>query len=135
MPSWIFTTAIIGTQIIAGIITLVGPSWLEAVPIGWGWTMGVLAVSLVMFMLLDVVKVYTFKIWSFELTAYLWPVPSRRQKLADRKEKAVLDARVKKNIGKLKRAVVVHSATRAFQAKEAKKPVILVVSNSEDTIN
>jgi H+-transporting ATPase len=136
MPSWLFTTAILGTQVIAGVITLTGPQFLEAVPIGWGWTMGVLAVSLVMFMLLDVVKVYTFKFWSFELTASLWPVPSRREKLKQRKAKAILDARVNSNIAKLKRAVVLNSAARAFATYgEAKKPVILVVSNSADTIN
>jgi H+-transporting ATPase len=105
MPSWIFTTAIIGTQIIAGIITIVGPSWLEAVPIGWGWTMGVLAVSLVMFLLLDVVKVYTFKVWSFELTAKLWPVPSRREKLKVRKAQAILDERLHRNNAKAKKVL------------------------------
>ncbi|KAJ2998872.1 hypothetical protein HDV02_003982 [Globomyces sp. JEL0801] len=37
--------ATIGTQIIAGIITIVGPSYLKAVPIGFGWTLGVLGIS------------------------------------------------------------------------------------------
>jgi H+-transporting ATPase len=137
MPSAIFTTAIIGTQIIAGIITIIGPEIFEAHPIGWGWTIGVLAVSLVMFMLLDIVKVYTFKFWSFEVTAYLWPVPSRREKLRQRKIKAISDERVKTNIKKLKRVVMVNSAARAFAKPgdfKDKTPVILVLSKSEDTI-
>jgi H+-transporting ATPase len=106
-PSWFFSIAIIGTQIIAGAITLWGPSWLEAVPIGFGWTFGVLAVS-------GVVKVMTFRYWSFELTAKLWPVPSRTEKLRKRQEKAILSQRVKGNTERVKKAYNVIRATNTI---------------------
>jgi H+-transporting ATPase len=36
-------------------------------------------------MLLDVVKVYIFRSWSFEMTAKVVPTKTRKTKLADRK--------------------------------------------------
>jgi H+-transporting ATPase len=135
MPSLVFLIAIIGTQVIAGAITLWGPTFLEAVPIGWGWTIGVLAISLVMFMLLDIVKVYTFKYWSFELTTKMWPSSSRKDKLASRKARKIVIDRAELNFKKIRRAVLVNSAVRAFQS--AKKcdststlPVIVEVNQS-----
>ena len=113
-PSFIFTTAIIGTQVIAGIITLVGVEVFEAVSIGWEWTLGVLTVSLIMFMLLDIVKVVVFKTWSFELTAMLWPVPSRRNKLAKKKAEAIRQTSVAITKKKVKRAIYTIISARAF---------------------
>ena len=113
-PSFIFTAAIIGTQIIAGIITLVGVEVFEAVSIGWEWTLGVLLVSLIMFMLLDIVKVLVFKTWSFELTATLWPVPSRRTKLAQKKAEATRKISVAKTKKKVKRAIYTIISAQAF---------------------
>ncbi|KAI8892150.1 hypothetical protein BC833DRAFT_570403, partial [Globomyces pollinis-pini] len=74
--------ATIGTQIIAGIITIVGPSYLKAVPIGFGWTLGVLGISLAIFMLLDIVKVYVFNFWSVGFTAMVCSKCSPTSKLA-----------------------------------------------------
>ncbi|KAJ3269323.1 hypothetical protein HDV01_001567 [Terramyces sp. JEL0728] len=136
MPSPIFLIAIIGTQIVAGIITLIGPDVFEAVPIGAGWTFGVLGVSLLMFMLLDIVKVYTFKFWSFELTAKLWPSKARKEKLAKKQARKIVEDRVNANFHKVRRAARVINAIGAFQNPGSQeKPVIVVVkSDSESTI-
>ena len=113
-PSWFFTIAIVGTQIIAGVICLTGPEALEAYPIGWAWTLGVLAVSAVAFMLLDVVKVYTFKLWSFELTAKLWPSKKQKTKLEARQARRVVTDRAECNFKKVRKAARVINACKAF---------------------
>ena len=113
-PSWFFTLAIVGTQVVAGIICLIGPEALEAYPIGWQWTVGVLAVSAVIFMLLDVVKVYTFKLWSFELTAKLWPSQKHKEKLAKRQARQIINDRSAKNWKKVRKASKVIYAASAF---------------------
>jgi H+-transporting ATPase len=128
MPSFIFAAAIIGTQIIAGLITYFGSIFFEAHAIGLGWTLGVLGVSLVMFMLLDVVKVLVFKTWSFELTARLWPTPERRKKLAKRIEEDIVYKRVHRNMKKAQRvfrAVVAANALQEFALKKTKKETII----------
>ncbi len=66
-------------------------------------------------MLLDVVKVVTFRYWSFELTAKLWPVPSRTEKLRKRQEKTILSLqRVKGNTERVKKAYNVIRATNTI---------------------
>ena len=55
-------------------------------PCGYPWGLSVLGISLVYFMLLDVVKVQIFRYWSFEMTAKMVPTKARRAKLANRKE-------------------------------------------------
>ncbi|KAI8899305.1 H(+)-ATPase [Globomyces pollinis-pini] len=131
MPSMTFIVAILGTQVVAGLITIFGPKILEAVPIGIDWTLGVLAVSLIMFMLLDVVKVMTFKYWSFKLTAMLWPSPARRDKLSVRETRRIVLNRYENNVKKVRRCILLISAARAFiQAgnKGTKKDIILSVN-------
>jgi H+-transporting ATPase len=134
-PSWVFLIAIIGTQIIAAIICLTGPAFLEAYPIGWAWTVGVLTVSLITFMLLDIVKVYTFKWWSFELTAKLWPSQSHGEKLTRRQARKQIDDRVKSNFSKVRKAVNTINAVHAFARATSNKddPIIVKVS-SLDTL-
>ncbi|KAJ3258680.1 hypothetical protein HK103_003469, partial [Boothiomyces macroporosus] len=114
MPSWTFLTAIIGTQIVAGIITLIGPDVFEATPIGPAWTFGVLGVSLLMFMLLDIVKVYTFKVWSFELVATLWPTPAHKAKLAKQQARRERLERIKVTLKKIKKIKALINAANAF---------------------
>ncbi|OAJ42243.1 plasma-membrane proton-efflux P-type ATPase, variant 3 [Batrachochytrium dendrobatidis JEL423] len=106
IPSWKFFLAIIGTQIIAMFMSIFGASFLYATAIGWGWGVGVLFMSFVFFTVLDVFKVVIIRSWSFELTAVLWPVPSRRAKLLKRQQDAILHKRVHINIAKLRRAAV-----------------------------
>ncbi|KAG1468478.1 hypothetical protein G6F56_003809 [Rhizopus delemar] len=88
MPSLIFTVCIIGTQIIALFFSVYGVFGEEegVAPCGYGWGLAVLGISLVYFMILDVVKVQIFRRWSFEMTAKIVPTKGRRNKLTARKE-------------------------------------------------
>ncbi|KAI8367216.1 plasma-membrane proton-efflux P-type ATPase [Choanephora cucurbitarum] len=88
MPNWIFTVCIIGTQIIALFFSVYGVFGEHegVAPCGYPWGLSVLGISLVYFMLLDVVKVQIFRYWSFEMTAKMVPTKARRAKLANRKE-------------------------------------------------
>ncbi|KAJ1330086.1 plasma-membrane proton-efflux P-type ATPase [Batrachochytrium salamandrivorans] len=106
VPSWTFVLAIVGTQVIAMFMSIYGASFLYATAIGWGWGVSIIFSSFVFFIFLDAVKVFVISKWSFELTAELWPVPSRRAKLLKRREDAILHKRVHANIAKLRRAAV-----------------------------
>ncbi|KAI7864411.1 plasma-membrane proton-efflux P-type ATPase [Spinellus fusiger] len=105
MPHWIFFVCIIGTQIIALFFSVYGVfGEAEGVaPCGYGWGLSVLGISLVFFMFLDVVKVYIFKFWNFEMTARLVPTPSRKLKLAQRKADAEKEKQVTALWGKMAR--------------------------------
>ncbi|KAI8097948.1 plasma-membrane proton-efflux P-type ATPase [Gilbertella persicaria] len=86
MPHWIFTVCILATQVLALFFSVYGVFGENerVAPCGWGWGMSVLAISLVYFMFLDVVKVWVFRRWNFALTAKLAPTPKRRAKLEHR---------------------------------------------------
>lgn len=101
-PSLLFFIAIVGTQIFAMYISIYG---LLAHPIGWAWGASVMAISVGYFIILDQVKVQIYKIWSFELTATLWPVRSRREKLKARRAQKIRLARIKINIRKAKKII------------------------------
>jgi H+-transporting ATPase len=103
IPSVVFTVAIVITQIFAMLMSVYGIEFFEAVPIGWGWGISVLAISTISFMLLDIVKVLIMRSWSFELTAYLWPAPSRVAKLKTRQAKKRVDDRIKQSISKVRK--------------------------------
>ncbi|KAJ3165318.1 hypothetical protein HK101_000238 [Irineochytrium annulatum] len=105
MPSIPFIIAVGGTQVFAMFMSIYGVSVFEATPIGWGWGVSVLAVSTVSFMLLDFVKVKIIENWSFEMTAKFWPTKSALEKLAKRKERAIVKERVNKNIDKARQVV------------------------------
>jgi H+-transporting ATPase len=109
-PSLLFFIAIVGTQIFALYISVYG---LIAHPIGWGWGASVFCISVGYFIFLDIVKVQVYRVWSFELTATLWPVRSRREKLARRRAAAARLARIRITINKLRKVL---NATR-FAAK------------------
>ncbi|KAJ3046291.1 hypothetical protein HDV00_000104 [Rhizophlyctis rosea] len=106
VPSWIFIAAVGGTQIFAMFMSIYGVDFFEAVPIGWGWGVSILAISTISFMVLDVIKVMITRYWSFELTATLWPSPARREKLKVRKEKQVVKERVQRNVEKMRKVVL-----------------------------
>ncbi|KAI8373921.1 plasma-membrane proton-efflux P-type ATPase [Choanephora cucurbitarum] len=91
MPHWIFTVCILATQVLALFFSVYGVfgEHEEVAPCGWGWGMAVLGISLVYFMLLDYVKVWLFRRWSFELTAKLVPTPKRRAKLDHRSKEDI----------------------------------------------
>ncbi|KAK9767225.1 hypothetical protein K7432_003148 [Basidiobolus ranarum] len=73
--------------------------------IGWGWGFAIIGISLGYFIVLDFVKVFMFRIWSFELTARLWPTSARRRKLAERKVQKELLTRVAINTEKVRTVV------------------------------
>jgi H+-transporting ATPase len=117
LPSLFFFVAIMGTQVIAMLMAIFGVPALEATAIGPAWGFTVLAISMVMFMFLDVVKVIVFKIWSYELTVKLVPTPARKKTLESKKT-ALAE---KKRIGKMwrKAAVMFHVAVATQRFKEA----------------
>ncbi|GAA5811692.1 hypothetical protein MFLAVUS_005133 [Mucor flavus] len=86
VPHWIFTVCILGTQVLALFLAVYGVfgEKEEIRGIGYAWGFAILGVSLVYFMIMDVVKVWMFKRWNFELTAKLSPTPARKSKLRDR---------------------------------------------------
>jgi len=114
-PSLIFFIAIVATQIFALFISVYGV--IADAPIGWAWGGTTFAISVVYFMLMDMVKCLIYKYWNFELTACLWPSPERRAKLAARKVLAIKQHRVSANIRKVHRVVnCVIGGVRAFKA-------------------
>ncbi|KND03421.1 plasma-membrane proton-efflux P-type ATPase [Spizellomyces punctatus DAOM BR117] len=118
IPSPVFAFAIIGTQIIAMFMSIYGVEFFEAHPIGWGWGVSVMCISLVMFMILDIVKVFVIKKWSFELTARLWPSPKRRAELEKRIARKVELTRVMANWAKARKVVLMSHAILAFKSKK-----------------
>ncbi|KAI8866307.1 ATPase, P-type, K/Mg/Cd/Cu/Zn/Na/Ca/Na/H-transporter, partial [Ramicandelaber brevisporus] len=102
LPSWTFTIAILGTQIFAMFISIYHVPKITYA-IGWGWGVSIIAVSLAYFMVLDVVKVFVIRSWSFELTAKLWPSKARKDKLAKRRADAIVNARIHTNLEKVKK--------------------------------
>jgi len=97
-PSLVFFLAVFLTQVFAMFISVYG---VLATPIGWPWSASVLTISLFIFMLLDIVKCWVFKHWTFEVTAKLWPTAERRKKLQHRAERAIIVQRVAKRIRKM----------------------------------
>ncbi|KAJ9082106.1 hypothetical protein DSO57_1007440 [Entomophthora muscae] len=113
LPSWFFFIAVMATQVFATLLVVFGIEGFIA-GIGFGAGFGILAISLIFFVFLDFVKVFVFRVWSFELTATLWPTPSRRAKLVKRKEMAVDHQRLVLNVAKLKHALVAVEAINHF---------------------
>ncbi|CAO3664221.1 unnamed protein product [Rhizopus stolonifer] len=65
LPSWPFTLIVLGTQLIALILSVYGAVGDASVE-GIGWSMGlaILAIALVTFVLVDLVKVFTITLWN-----------------------------------------------------------------------
>ncbi|KAJ1934743.1 hypothetical protein GGF37_006255, partial [Kickxella alabastrina] len=83
--------------------------------IGAGWGISLIAVSLAYFVVLDAIKVFIFRIWSFELTVKLWPTRARKDQLRHRKERRVTEERVQGNVAKLRRISKAIYAVSAFK--------------------
>jgi len=114
-PSLIFFCAIVGTQIFAMFISIYG---VLSGPIGWGWGVSIMAVSTAYFCFMDMVKVYVYRHWSYELTATLIPTRKRRQKLRnikieEHRKEVVRSAMAKINKVLIMSRVLVH--WRAFR--------------------
>ncbi len=90
---------------------------------GWGWGVSVMATTLLSFMFLDVIKVIIIKRWSFELTAKLWPVPSRKEKLRVREAQKVIQKRVKRNVEKVRKVLRLVTVLVAWPRPGQKKGI------------
>ncbi|KAJ9081475.1 hypothetical protein DSO57_1014208 [Entomophthora muscae] len=113
LPSWFFFTAVMATQVFATLLVIFGiPGFIEGIGPGGGFA--VLGISLAFFVFLDLIKVWVFKIWSFELTATFWPTPSRRSKLALRKQQKIDHARLTINVEKVKKVLHTMEAINHF---------------------
>ncbi|KAJ3099265.1 hypothetical protein HDU96_010762 [Phlyctochytrium bullatum] len=128
MPNLIFSIAVIGTQIFAMLMSIYGIKALETYPIGWSWGISVIVISFISFMLLDVIKVMMIRHWSFELTAKLWPTPSRVNELKRRKEREEVKKRVDSNVGKLRQVVSMVTVVKQLREVSGKS----VCGNAED---
>ncbi|KAI9352242.1 hypothetical protein DFJ73DRAFT_927471 [Zopfochytrium polystomum] len=114
-PSVAFIVAVAGTQVFAMLMSVFGVPIFEATEIGWGWGLGVLAVSTGVFMILDVVKVLVIKNWSFALTAALWPTPKRREELRKRSIKADRLARIAVSVAKVRKVLLMATVVVAWK--------------------
>ncbi|KAJ1941121.1 hypothetical protein EC988_006846, partial [Linderina pennispora] len=114
LPSITFTAAILATQIFAMFISIFGIGDF-IIAIGWGWGVSLICLSLAYFVLLDAVKVFMFRIWSFELTVKLWPTRARRERLVQKRERRAIEARVGKNVEKVRKVSRAIYAAQAFE--------------------
>ncbi|KXN72055.1 H(+)-ATPase [Conidiobolus coronatus NRRL 28638] len=114
-PSWVFFVAVMGTQVFAMLISVFGVPGLTT-SIGWAWGWAIIGVSLGWFVVLDFVKVQLLRIWSFKLTATLWPTPSRRSKLKIRKARKIVRKRLDVNISKMKVGLTMVEALNAHSS-------------------
>ncbi|KAJ3252431.1 hypothetical protein HDU77_005136 [Chytriomyces hyalinus] len=134
-PSWVFILAVAGTQVFAMFMSIYGVKVFEATAIGWGWGVSVLAISTVMFMLLDIVKVAIIRSWSFELTVKLYPTKSRKALLEERVAKRVVKERALANIAKCRKVLYMTMGLvawrRTYENGGKRK---LLVGNSSSTI-
>ncbi|CAG8521989.1 8116_t:CDS:2 [Acaulospora morrowiae] len=112
LPSPTFFVAVMGTQVFTMFICIYG---VLSPAVGWGWGVGVIGVSLGYFFVLDFVKVNLFKYWSFEMTAKVWPSPSRKRKLRNRKADAHQRKRVLANFAKVRKVVLMSKVILAFR--------------------
>ncbi|KAG0240433.1 H(+)-ATPase [Mortierella sp. GBAus27b] len=112
LPSPIFAIVIIGTQIIALLMVALG-GLTPKVPAGQAIV--VLLISFIYFIILDVVKVQIFKLWSFELTANLVPTAGRRHKLAGRKASKIQQERVWGSIDEVRKIAVKMAVISSLQ--------------------
>ncbi|KAI1306104.1 hypothetical protein EDD11_004871 [Mortierella claussenii] len=111
LPSPLFAAVIIGTQIIALLMVIFG-GLTPKIPVAQAIV--VLLISFMYFILLDVVKVWLFKIWSFELTAAVVRTPARRKKLAERKARKIQQDRVWNSIDHVREIILKLKALEAL---------------------
>ncbi|KAI9331270.1 plasma-membrane proton-efflux P-type ATPase [Pilaira anomala] len=122
VPHWIFTVCILGTQVLALFLAVYGVfgEKEEIRGIGYGWGFAILGISLVYFMIMDVVKVWLFKKWNFELTAKLSPTPGRKAKLADRIQHEARRHRLESTWKKIQDPCEAQQIIAAFKTAAAK---------------
>ncbi|KAJ3130199.1 hypothetical protein HK098_005446 [Nowakowskiella sp. JEL0407] len=134
IPHWLFIVVILGTQVVAMIMAIVGVPAFDGDPIGVAGGFIVIAISGVCTFILDAVKVLVFRAWSFELTAKLWPSPSRRNELRRRRERAIFHKRYVGNVAKVRKVVNAIWAVLAFQTAAKKQWKSVAPAESSETL-
>jgi len=112
MPSMLLTAAVIGAQVIAFFLAVYGAL---GSAIGWGWGISILVITLSYTLLIDVFKVLVYRHWNYELTAKLWPSPTRRKEARRRRQRVVQLQRVAAIRRKLRIAMWQLAAPVVFQ--------------------
>ena len=102
MPALRFTAAILGTQLVAMLFAVYG---VVSAPIGWAASAVVMGVSLVFFMLLDVVKCAVYRWWSLESTLWMWPTTGRRARVQERRDDKQRKQRVRALVRQIRRVM------------------------------
>ncbi|KAG9299910.1 hypothetical protein G9A89_009637 [Geosiphon pyriformis] len=120
LPSPMFFIAVMGTQVFAMFISVYG---VLTDAIGWPWGISIIGVSLGYFFILDFIKVQIFKWWSFELTATLWPSPSRKAKLHSRREQKIHDEKIRHTVSKVRKVVLICKVILAFRYAKEKRVI------------
>ncbi|CAO3591116.1 unnamed protein product [Absidia cylindrospora] len=117
MPHWLFALCVLLTQVLALFFSVYGVfgEGEGVAPCGWPWGLAVLGISLVYFMFLDVVKVYCFRYWNFEMTAKMVPTRGRRNKLIHRNEDREHRRRMDIAWGKIHHTIQAHDVVAAFK--------------------
>lgn len=72
--------------------------------------------SVVVFVLLDLVKVLVYRYWCFEFTVRLWPTKARRDELSMRTVQSDLDNRVRERFSLLRRGMVMAAAVNSWKS-------------------
>ncbi|SAM01965.1 hypothetical protein [Absidia glauca] len=121
MPHWLFAVCVLLTQVLALFFSVYGVfgEGEDVAPCGWPWGIAVLGISLVYFMILDVVKVYCFRYWSFELTAKMVPTKGRKHKLECKNADREYKERMQDAWGKIQHAVDAHNVVAAFKSLDS----------------
>ncbi|KAJ3206609.1 hypothetical protein HDU67_008048 [Dinochytrium kinnereticum] len=128
-PSLGFLVAVVGTQVFAMFMSIYGIESLQTYAIGWGWGISIIAISLITFMFLDIIKVMMIRHWSFELTTKLWPVPSRVEELRRRREREQVHERVQGNVEKVRHVVSMIKAVNQMTPEEKRESQTRKASN------
>ncbi|KAJ1509210.1 hypothetical protein HMI54_002547 [Coelomomyces lativittatus] len=114
-PSLLFFSAIMGTQLFAMIMSIVGWPAMGAEAIGVAWGFGIMGVSLLSTFFLDLVKVMVFRNWSFQLTAKLVPTPQRTKKLRMLQTQAIVLTRTRRRWKLIQKQMSFYAALVQFK--------------------
>ncbi|KAI9002150.1 plasma-membrane proton-efflux P-type ATPase [Hyaloraphidium curvatum] len=128
-PSLIFVVTVFITLLIPFFMSVFGtPSITPA--IGWGWSFGITGYCLALLLGVDAIKVYLYRIWHLELIAKIAPLPKNRQRLAERRAAIEQQARLDKNVQKVRNVVQQEKVLLALRPTTPKPGVASVAAAS-----
>ncbi|KAG0243845.1 hypothetical protein BGX31_010169 [Mortierella sp. GBA43] len=122
VPSLLFTSVIIGTQVIALLMVIFG--WLTpAIPVGQA--LAIFGISFVSCVVLDTIKVLVFKYWNGIVRVFSCaPFGNRRKVAKARKQKAVQQERVWKNVREIHGLALKTKVALALADREPTSPTV-----------